>query len=84
MRGAQDVAVMSQATFTTDLTIAELEANYALYCRALRILILEEKSMDQIRRSVCWHRLDSLHRNLPRRYKNPEHVYFLLRKQCFG
>lgn len=34
---------MGQATFTTTLTIEELEANFPLYCRALRILIREEK-----------------------------------------
>lgn len=72
---------MSQATFTTALTIGELEANFALYCKALRILVLEEKTIHQIRRSVCWHRLECLHRSLPRRYKNPEHLYFLLKRE---
>lgn len=38
---------MSQATFITDLTIGELEANFALYCKALRILVLEEKPINQ-------------------------------------
>jgi hypothetical protein len=33
-------------SFTTDLTIGELEANFALYCRALRILVLEEKPIN--------------------------------------
>jgi hypothetical protein len=72
---------MSQATFTTDLTIGELEASFALYCKALRILVLEGKTIDQIRRSVCWNRLESLHRCLPRQYKNPEHLYFLLKRE---
>ena len=79
---ALSVAAMSQATFTTDLTIGELEANFALYCRALRILVLEEKPINQIRRSVCWHRLKCLHMCMPRRYKNPEHLYFLLKREC--
>jgi hypothetical protein len=52
MESAQRVAAMSQATFTTDLTIGELEANFALYCKALRILVLEEKPINQIRRSL--------------------------------
>ena len=73
-------AAMGQATFTAALTIGELEANFALYCKALRILILEEKTLEQIRRSVCWHRLESLHKCLPRQYKNPEHLYFLLKR----
>ncbi|MCP9941189.1 DUF3136 domain-containing protein [Cyanobium sp. ATX 6E8] len=72
---------MSQATFTTALTIGELEANYALYCKAMRILVLEEKTIQQIRRSVCWHRLECLHQCLPRQYKNPEHLYFLLKRE---
>lgn len=73
---------MSQATFTTALTIGELEANFALYCKALRILVLEEKSIHQIRRSVCWHRLECLHNSLPHQYKDPEHLYFLLKREC--
>lgn len=47
MESAQRVAAMSQATFITDLTIGELEANFALYCKALRILVLEEKPINQ-------------------------------------
>lgn len=72
---------MSQATFTTNLTIGELEASFPLYCKALRILIREEKSIKQIRRSVCWHRLSCLYQCLPRQYKDPEHLYFLLKRE---
>ena len=43
---------MSQAIFTTALTIGELEASFPLYCKALRILIREEKTLKQIQRSV--------------------------------
>lgn len=75
---------MGQATFTTTLTIEELEANFPLYCRALRILIREEKPIEQIERSVCWHRLSSLHRALPRRYKAPRHLYVQLRRSITG
>ena len=59
---------MSQLTFTTDLTIAELETSFSIYYKSLRILILEEKTINQIRRSVCWRRLSSLHEALPYRY----------------
>jgi hypothetical protein len=72
---------MSQATFTTTLTIGELEASFPLYCKALRILIREGKSLDQIQRSVCWHRLTSLHHCLPRQYKDPNHLYFHLKRE---
>ena len=72
---------MSQATFTTTLTIGELEASFPLYCKALRILIREGKSLDQIQRSVGWHRLTSLHHCLPRQYKDPNHLYFHLKRE---
>jgi hypothetical protein len=71
---------MGQATFTTTLTIGELEASYPLYCKALRILIREEKPMEQIQRSVCWLRLATLHNCLPRQYKDPQHLYFQLKR----
>ena len=72
---------MGQATFTTSLTIGELEASYPLYCKALRILIREETTIKQIRRSVCWHRLTSLHHCLPRQYKDPTQMYFLFKRE---
>jgi len=71
---------MSQATFTT-LTIGELEAGYPLYCKALRLLIREEKTLRQIKRSVCWHRLETLHQCLPRQYRDPNHLYFHLQRE---
>jgi hypothetical protein len=72
---------MSQATFTTDLTIGELEDSYPLYFSALRILIREEKTIKQIRRSVCWHRLRNLHHCLPQQYKDPNQLYFHLKRE---
>lgn len=72
---------MSQATFTTALTIGELEASYPLYCKALRILVREGKTIKQIQRSVCWHRLGTLHHCLPRQYKDPNHLYFHLKRE---
>lgn len=71
---------MGQATFTTPLTVGELEASYSLYCKALRILIREGKSIEKIKRSVCWHRLTTLHHSLPRQYKDPSHLYFLIKR----
>ncbi|MFN7679086.1 MAG: DUF3136 domain-containing protein [Cyanobacteriota bacterium] len=73
---------MVQATPpSSSLTIGELQAGYPLYCKAMRILIREEKSMEQIKRSVCWHRLTTLHACMPRQYKDPEHLYFHLRRE---
>lgn len=71
---------MGQATFTTTLTIGELEASFPLYCKALRILIREEKTIEQIQRSVCWHRLSTLHHALPRHYNDPQHLYLQLKR----
>ncbi|MEB3321130.1 MAG: DUF3136 domain-containing protein [Cyanobium sp.] len=71
---------MSQPTFTTTLTIGELEASYPLYCQSMRILIREGKTLKQIQRSVCWHRLTSLHHCLPRLYRNPNHLYTHLKR----
>lgn len=72
---------MSQVSFTTTLTIGELEASYPLYCKALRILIREQKTLQQIQRSVCWHRLMRLHQCLPKQYKDPGHLYFQLKRE---
>lgn len=69
------------STFTTAMTIGELEASYPLYCRALRILIQEGNSFTKIKRTVCWARLSTLHDCLPRRYRDPEHLYFVLRRE---
>lgn len=71
---------MGQATFTTSLTVAELEAITSLYGKALRILIREGNSREKIRRNVCWHRLMDLHHSLPRQFENPEHLYSLFKR----
>jgi hypothetical protein len=81
LQGVINAVAMSPVTFTTNLTIGELEASFSLYRKALRILILEDKSIDQIRRSVCWQRLTSLHQALPHQYKDPSHLYFLLKRE---
>lgn len=72
---------MSQATFNISLTIGKLEASYPLYCKALRILIREEKTIQEIQRSVCWHRLEKLHHCLPRQYKDPNQLYLHLKRE---
>ena len=69
---------MSEAS----ITIGELEANYQLYCKALKMLVAEKRTLKKIQRTVCWSRLETLHRCLPRHYKSPDYLYSqLLRNQ---
>lgn len=72
---------MAATTFTTALSIGELEASYALYCRAMRTLIREGVQLEKVKRTVCWSRLSSLHRCLPRHYRHPEQLFFLLSRE---
>ena len=66
------------------VTIAELEANYSLYCKALRMLVREGKSLVKIQRTVCWSRLESLYECYPGRYKSPDHLYFAIRRDVLA
>ena len=59
----------------SSMTIGELEANYPLYCKALRLLLQEGRSLEAIQRTVCWGRLETLHHCLPRHYKSPQYLY---------
>ena len=63
------------------ITIGELEAKYPLYCKALRMLLLEGRSAQQLKRTLCWERLNTLHHSLPRRYKAPDHLVVLYQRQ---
>ena len=72
---------MSAPTFTAALTIGELEASYPLYCKALRILIRDGVTRSKASRTVAWSRLESLHHSLPRQYRHPEQLFFLLSRQ---
>ncbi|MBM5797111.1 MAG: DUF3136 domain-containing protein [Cyanobacteria bacterium K_Offshore_0m_m2_072] len=73
---------MSTPTFTASLTIGELEASYPLYCKAMRILIRDGVVESKARRTVCWRRLEALHLCLPRQYRHPEQLSFMLRREC--
>jgi hypothetical protein len=76
------IETMSPSTeFLTSVTIGELEANYFLYCKALRLLIREGRSLKKIQRTVCWHRLELLHQCLPGRYKDPDYLHLKLRRE---
>ncbi|MFZ0409080.1 MAG: DUF3136 domain-containing protein [Cyanobium sp.] len=62
------------------VTIGELEAGYSMYCKAMRLLIREGRSLSSIQRTVCWQRLAQLHDCLPGQYRDPEYLYLLLRR----
>ncbi len=66
------------------LTIGELEASYSTYCKAMRLLIREGRSLARIQRTVCWQRLECLHRCLPGQYRDPDYLYLLLRREISG
>ena len=66
---------------TSGLTIGELEANYPLYCKAMRLLIREGKTIAKVRRTVCWQRLEILHNCLPTQYREPDYLFALLQRE---
>jgi hypothetical protein len=46
----------------------------------MRLLIKEGRSIEAIRRTVCWSRLEQLHLCLPSRYKSPDYLCAVLRR----
>lgn len=68
-------------TSAASITIGELEANYQLYCKALRLLVAEGRSLKKIQRTVCWGRLQTLHHCLPRQYKSPDYLHAQILQQ---
>ena len=62
------------------LTIGELEAGYPLYCKALRRLLKEGRSIKDIERTVCRGPLETLNRCLPGRSKATSYFLALLRR----
>ena len=62
-------------------TIGELEASYPQCCKALRILLKEGNSINKIERTVCWSRLATLHHCMPTRYKSPDYLCLLLKRE---
>jgi hypothetical protein len=63
------------------LTVGQLEGGYLAYCKALRMLIAEGRTLNQIKRTVCWDRLSLLYEAMPRQYRNPELHYGMLKRQ---
>jgi hypothetical protein len=70
----------SRTTGQPSLTIAQLEASYPSYCKALRILIRDGISLAKIKRTVCWDRLQLLHHTLPRQYRDPLVHYTMVKR----
>ena len=62
------------------LTIGELEAGYPLYCKALRRLLQQGRTRQEIERTVCWGHLETLNRCLPGRYKAPAYLMALIKR----
>ena len=73
---------MTTPTFTQPLSIGELEASYPLYCKALRILVRDGVSLSKASRTVAWSRLSTLHQCMPRHYRHPEQLFFLLNRDA--
>lgn len=47
----------------------------------MRILIRSGKSESQVRRTLCWSRLETLHHSMPQAYRDPWTLYSILRRQ---
>jgi hypothetical protein len=71
---------MPAPTYTSSLTIGELEASYPTYCKALRMLVRDGITEAKAQRTVCWNRLETLHRCLPAQFRDPRQLYFLLKR----
>ena len=66
---------------TSNLSIGELEAKYALYCKALKMLIKQGKTRAELERTLCWDRLRLLHRSLPKQYKFSEQLMLIIQAE---
>ena len=64
----------------SSLSVGELEAQYHLYCKAMRILVRDGVTINKARRTVCWQKLEILHNCLPRQYREPEQLYMHLKR----
>ena len=64
----------------SSLSVGELEAQYPLYCKAMRILVRDGVTINKARRTVCWQKLEILHHCLPCQYREPEQLYLHLQR----
>lgn len=61
--------------------VGELEGQYPLYCKAMRIMVHDGVSHNKARRTVCWQKLEILHHSLPRHYRELEQLYLQLTRE---
>ncbi len=71
---------LRQIMSAAKLTIGELEAGYPLYCKALRRLLQQGRTPQEISKTVCWGHLETLNRCLPSRYKAPAYLMALIKR----
>jgi hypothetical protein len=71
---------VAKAADSPAITIAQLEASYPAYCKALRMLVRDGLSLSKIQRTVCWDRLQLLHTTLPRQYRDPLVHYAMVKR----
>ncbi|KEF42248.1 MAG: hypothetical protein ER33_06920 [Cyanobium sp. CACIAM 14] len=55
--------------------LQDLASRYGTYRRAMRMLVLEGKSLRNVQRTVCWEQLALLHGCRPARFVAPEALY---------
>jgi len=74
---------MVQATVApaAGLRIGELQAQYPMYCKAMRMLVRDGASLAKVQRTLCWERLSVLHTSLPRHYRDPAQLFFNLQRE---
>ena len=70
---------MAAITFTNEPSLAELRETESVYTRAMEYLVADGVKEGEARKSVCWRRLNQLHRALPDRYGNPRALFLSLR-----
>lgn len=46
----------------------------------MRLLIKEGRRLEEVSRTACWSRLEQLHLCLPSRYKAPDDLFVVLRR----
>lgn len=62
------------------LRVGELEAQEPLFCKAMRLLVRDGVSLARARRTLCWQKLERLHRSLPCQYREPEQLVLHLQR----
>ncbi|MFO0018234.1 MAG: DUF3136 domain-containing protein [Synechococcaceae cyanobacterium] len=72
---------MSQAALQSPINLDLLDTRYSLYSQAMRFLIRDGRTFEQLQQSICWDRLLSLHQSLPAHYCDPVQLYSLLKQE---